>query len=120
MRIARSPRRRARDLLAIAPLLAAAACASDPGAPAPPRTAVDEGRMLVTVECGSCHATREVGSSPREDAPPLRNVLDLYSPTMLEIDFLEGMRVGHGDMPSFRFSEDKVDAILAYLRDIRE
>ncbi|MGD2133736.1 MAG: cytochrome c [Maricaulaceae bacterium] len=98
----------------------AASCAADPNAPPPMRTAVDEGRTIAQTECSSCHAVREVGSSPRADAPPLRTVLDRYSSTMLEIDFLEGMRVGHSDMPSFRFSEDRVDALLAYLRDIRE
>lgn len=97
----------------------AASCAEEGGAPLAP-SPVQQGRTLAQSQCAGCHAIRELGSSPRPDAPPLREVLDRYSPARIEQSFREGMIVGHRDMPLFEFSEEEVDALIAYLEDIRQ
>jgi mono/diheme cytochrome c family protein len=78
-----------------------------------------QGRALAQRECAHCHSIRELGDSPRADAPPLREVLNSYNPSRLELSFREGLIVGHADMPLFEFSQAEVDALLAYLQDIR-
>lgn len=97
----------------------AASCAEEGAAPLAP-SPVQHGRTIAQRDCSTCHAIRELGSSPRADAPPLREVLDRYSPARIEQSFREGMIVGHRDMPLFEFSQDEVDALIAYLQDIRE
>lgn len=82
-------------------------------------TKLNQGRIIVYTECASCHAPGPAGPSPREDAPPLRNVLARYNAASLELDLMEGMRVGHADMPRFTFDPRTVDALLIYLESIQ-
>lgn len=118
-RHARSSRRLPFLLLGGAALALASGCASDGGAPMA-MSQIQEGRALAQSECARCHAIRELGSSPREDAPPLREVLNRYNPSRLEQAFSEGMIVGHVDMPLFMLSDEQTAALLAYLQDIKE
>ncbi len=108
----------------IVPLIASAAaslaaCAQDPGPPVP-RTPSQEGRVIAQRECARCHAVGAFGDSPRPDAPPLREVLDDYSPDRIELSFREGLIIGHPDMPVFDFAPQQIDALLAYLEDIND
>ncbi len=93
--------------------------------PATPMPA-QAGRELAQRECASCHAIGELGGRRAgalgEDPngpPPLREVLDHYSPNRLRMAFQEGMIVGHMDMPVYRLSDQETDELLAYLRSIR-
>ena len=115
----------ARTTLLLAAVLGSAAlaagCASDMGEDGVMLSSpVQQGRALAQAECSSCHAVRELGDSPRPEAPPLREVLDRYNATRLRQAFREGMVVGHVDMPVYALSEADVDALLAYLQDIKE
>jgi mono/diheme cytochrome c family protein len=114
----RSPHVVAAMLMAGA-VAAVTACAQDPTVPAPgERTPAQEGRLIAQRECSRCHATGPAGSSPRPDAPPLRDVLDHYSPERIEMSFREGLIIGHPDMPVFDFAPEQIEALLAYLEDI--
>ena len=99
---------------------ATAGCVSEAPSADLVRTPAQEGRAIAQSECARCHAIRELGDSPREDAPPLRTVLDRYNDARLEQAFSQGMIVGHVDMPVFVLSETQTSALLAYLRDIQE
>ncbi len=58
--------------------------------------------------------------SPLAGAPPLSQVLDGYEDDeVLAYRFIEGMRVGHNEMPLFNFDVRGADALIAYLRSIR-
>jgi mono/diheme cytochrome c family protein len=108
-------------LAALSAAILAVGCAQS-GAPTSPTMAlleVQQGRALAQRECARCHAVRELGDSPRAGAPPLRDVLDRYNASRLELSFREGLIVGHADMPVFELSEAEVAALLAYLQDIR-
>ena len=69
--------------------------------------------------CAACHAVGATDSSPHSDAPPFRKLekrldLDLF------VDRLrENLTSGHPDMPTFRFTREDAQALVAYLRSIQ-
>lgn len=104
-----------RTLLAILAVAALAACAT------PPQGGnVDDGRAVAESQCAGCHAVGHAGASPRSDAPPLRTVLARYPAGPLEDAFMEGLKVGHPDMPNFEFTPIEADSLIAYLKSIQE
>lgn len=99
----------------------AAACSSEPPVTGGLPQASDQaavGRDLVVRECASCHAIDQNKASPRPDAPPMNTLLSRYDPEMLAEDLIEGIRVGHDDMPHFDFNPIAADALVAYLKSI--
>jgi mono/diheme cytochrome c family protein len=105
--------------------LAAAGCVDTPsesaragwaGAPidADP-AAIQEGKQIAERQCATCHAIGNRGGSLNPAAPPLRDVLALYETDNLAYRFIEGMRVGHDDMPLFDFDVKTADTLLAYI-----
>ncbi len=96
-------------------------CATPPGGPAdtpPDRQLAEDGRAIAERQCASCHAIGATGDSPRAGAAPLRDILALYDEDMLTTDLIEGIRVGHEEMPIFDFNVTSADALIAYLRSI--
>jgi mono/diheme cytochrome c family protein len=79
---------------------------------------VAAGRELVVRECATCHAIDNNLVSPKPDAPPMRTVLSRYDEEMLANDLIEGVRVGHDDMPHFDFNIIATDSLIAYLKSI--
>lgn len=78
-----------------------------------------DGKAIAEIQCGACHATGRDDASPRPDAPPLRFVLSHYPSEPLADAFVEGLHVGHPDMPPFQMNPQGVDALLAYLQSIQ-
>lgn len=122
--------RRALSLAALAAptSLVLAACATDATDGPVTLTPAQAGRELAQRECASCHSIAPLGGGPRGGAmgesesdipPPLREVLDRYSPNRLEMAFKEGMVVGHLNMPVYRLTDEETEALLAYLQSIR-
>lgn len=107
-------------IAALASLALLAGCMSDPPASQGSEEAmqVAEGRGLVLRECAACHAIDRNTVSPRADAPPMNTLLSRYDPEMLAEDLIEGIRVGHDDMPHFVFNVIGADALVAYLKSI--
>lgn len=100
-----------------------AACVAGPGESIPaiePDHAglVVAGRDVAVRECSSCHAIDQDMISPRAGAPPMRTLLSRYDPEMLANDLIEGIRVGHDDMPFFDFNIAAADSLIAYLKAI--
>ncbi len=77
-----------------------------------------EGKQLLEKSCARCHAIEATGTSPLQQAPPLRDVYRKYPAQELEFEFAEGMGSRHKDMPQIQFSSEQVDAILTYLSEI--
>ena len=73
------------------------------------------GKAILQEKCGRCHAIEAVGDSPLKIAPPMRDVYTRYAPRELQAELLEGKVSRHKEMPQIEFSEEDVDAILAYL-----
>lgn len=83
------------------------------------RALIAEGRTLAERECASCHALEAGQTSPRADAPPMSELLARYDADALATDLIEGVRLGHQDMPQFDFNVIAADALVAYLGSIR-
>lgn len=81
---------------------------------------VSAGEEIAKGNCAACHAIGASTKSPLDGAPPLREVLNGYEDDeVLAYRFIEGMRVGHNEMPLFNFDVRGADALIAYLRSIR-
>ena len=80
---------------------------------------IADGKAIAQTHCAICHGLDQ-DASLRADAPPLRDVLSLYSPDNLAEDFRAGIHVGHETMPDFVFGDLGMDVLLAYLVSIQE
>lgn len=81
---------------------------------------VDEGRDIAVAMCGGCHAVDDADQSPRPDAPPMKTLLSGYDPDALADDLIDGVKLGHQDMPEFDFNVIATDALVAYLVSISD
>ena len=77
---------------------------------------LNRGRMIAERECARCHAVGRTGQSPHAKAPPFRELTKRYPVEHL----VEGIVVGHGDMPEFLFEPDDVEALLAYIASLEK
>ncbi len=105
--------------------LALAACnAPPPGQPsaasAEDASLIADGRTVAEANCARCHALDDQTASPNAAAPPMKELLGRYDADMLANDLIEGIRVGHDDMPEFDLPVAAADALVAYLTSIRE
>jgi mono/diheme cytochrome c family protein len=80
---------------------------------------IADGRDIAEAQCAACHAVGPYGDSPNSAAPALRRVLSRYNADVLEEELIQGIQVAH-PMPEFQFNPQGVDALIAYLRAIRE
>jgi mono/diheme cytochrome c family protein len=96
-------------LLACAAQFAAIAAYADP---------VARGRALVQANCARCHAIDKTDASPLRGAPPLREVIKIYSSDDIAEAFAEGIVTGHPDMPEFVFPPEEIGALIAYLESL--
>ncbi len=100
---------RAPAIIALLSLLTASVDASDSSKP------TTRGKAILLKKCGRCHAVEAAGDSPLKIAPPMRDIYSRFAPRELKAELLEGMVSRHKEMPQIEFSEEDVDAILAYL-----
>jgi mono/diheme cytochrome c family protein len=73
------------------------------------------GKVVLQEKCGRCHAVEAVGESPLKQAPPMRDVYARFAPRELQAELTQGMVSKHREMPQIEFSDEDVNAILAYL-----
>src|SRR5664280_911651 len=73
------------------------------------------GKALLQEHCGRCHAIGAVGKSPLTAATPMRDIYARFAPRELQAELREGMVSRHREMPQIDFSDEDVDAIMAYL-----
>jgi mono/diheme cytochrome c family protein len=80
---------------------------------------VAEGQGIAERECATCHALPHQTESPNTAAPPLTQLLARYDQDVLANDLIDGIKLGHDQMPRFDFNVIAADALVAYLRSIR-
>ncbi|PSO16038.1 cytochrome c [Bradyrhizobium sp. MOS003] len=81
-------------------------------------TAEQRGKAFARANCANCHAIDRVSRSPREGAPPLRNLHRRYPIETLGEALAEGIYTGHADMPAFELSPDQIHDLLSYLKTL--
>jgi cytochrome c len=82
--------------------------------------AIAEGRRIAETQCAACHAVGVTGQSSLESAPKFRSIGQKYDVDNLAEALVEGIAVGHPDMPQFEFSPEQSDALIAYLKSIQQ
>lgn len=80
--------------------------------------AIARGQALVEEHCARCHAIGLKDQSPHAEAPPFREVVELYPSENLAEALAEGIQSGHPDMPVFVFEPPQIEAFLAYLNSL--
>jgi mono/diheme cytochrome c family protein len=90
-------------------------CLSAPSNAAESNQLKDRGKVILHENSGRCHAIEAVGESPLKQAPPMRDIYARFAPRELQAELKEGMVSRHRAMPQIDFSDEDVDAILAYL-----
>lgn len=80
--------------------------------------AVAAGRRIAVEHCAECHSIDRTSASPNIAAPPLRDVLAINDEDSLAYRLIDGMAVGHGDMPIFDFDIRAADDLIAYIESI--
>jgi len=94
-------------------------CAGDVVAEPASEEKAQHGLAILQKNCARCHALGLTGTSPHPQAPPFRDVVSRYPVEDLEESLAEGIVSGHPDMPEFTFDADQIDAIVAYLNDLK-
>ena len=88
---------------------------------APDAGLIEQGRLIAERECAGCHA---LGSSSepggRPDAPSMEALLGRYDDAALVNHLVDGVKLGHEDMPLFDFNVIAADALIAYLKSLRQ
>ena len=82
---------------------------------------VRRGRVLVELDCATCHAVGRGGRSPYAPAPPFRTLHEKYDVSGLAEALAEGIVVGHTgarQMPRFVLEPDQIDDVIAYLKSL--
>lgn len=83
-----------------------------------PAAQVQRGQALAQTLCASCHAVGRAGQSPLRNAPAFRTLHLRYPVENLAESLAEGITTAHPGMPQFRFEEDQIGDLLAYLRSL--
>jgi mono/diheme cytochrome c family protein len=102
----------------LAPLLLLCGTASVLAQPISPLA--KRGEALLARECSMCHAVEQYGESPQRPAPSFRTLARQGEPAQIREALEKGITSGHPAMPTFSLSGSEIEAILAYLREIRE
>lgn len=79
---------------------------------------VGKGQKFAEQRCASCHATGDRDASHNPAAPPFRDLYRRYPVDALRPAFLQGLEVGHRDMPRFVLTPQQIDDLLAFLHDL--
>ena len=99
-----------------------AAVVAASAAVAPPAwadTAVSRGAEVARVRCAACHAIGSRGASPHREAPPFRTLHKRYPVETLEEGLVEGIFVGHPDMPAIELPAEQAQDLIAYLKSVQ-
>jgi mono/diheme cytochrome c family protein len=109
-------RRGARRVHGVLAVAAAIVVCQSTGAYAGDSSALEaRGKAILEKNCGRCHAIEAAGDSPLKIAPPMRDIYVKFPVRELEEELKEGKVSRHREMPQIAFSDDDVEAILAYL-----
>jgi cytochrome c len=81
---------------------------------------VAAGREIAELNCAICHAIGTNDASQHAEAPPLRELGQRYPLDDLAEGFVEGVEVGHPDMPHFQTTPAQFEALRSYLLTIQQ
>jgi mono/diheme cytochrome c family protein len=78
------------------------------------------GRQLAMARCSRCHAVGRTGDSPNPRSPRFRELGARFPFDGLREALMQGMIVGHPEMPIVHLSEVESGDLVAYLRSLQQ
>lgn len=78
-----------------------------------------KGEAIAETMCATCHAIGIDDESIHADAPPFRTLSAKFPIDALAEPLVEGIMVGHPDMPEFQFDANDVEALLTYIEGVQ-
>jgi mono/diheme cytochrome c family protein len=78
------------------------------------------GRELATARCGRCHAVGRTGDSPNPRSPRFRDLGPNFPFDGLREALMQGMIVGHPEMPIQHLTPTESGDVVAYMRTLQE
>ena len=78
------------------------------------------GRRLAATRCGSCHAVDMAGESPNPRAPRFRDLGASFPFDGLRVALMQGMIVGHPQMPIIHLTQAESGDLIAYVRSLQK
>lgn len=83
------------------------------------RELLGQGEAIAEQVCANCHAIRAADESVHSDAPAFRMLSKNYEISFLAESLVEGMMVGHPDMPEFQFDAQSAEALITYIESVQ-
>ena len=81
---------------------------------------ITAGHELATARCSRCHAVDRTGDSPNPRSPRFRDLGARFPFDGLREALMQGMIVGHPEMPIQHLTEAQSGDLIAYLRALQE
>jgi len=78
------------------------------------------GRQLATARCSRCHAVGRTGDSPNPRAPRFRDLGARFPFDGLREALVQGMIVGHPEMPIQHLTQAESGDLVAYLKSLQQ
>lgn len=78
------------------------------------------GRELAESRCSRCHAVERTGDSPNPRSPRFRDLGANFPFAGLGEALMQGMIVGHPEMPIVHLTQAQSGDLIAYLRALQE
>jgi mono/diheme cytochrome c family protein len=80
---------------------------------------ITAGRELATARCSRCHAVGRTGDSPNPRSPRFRDLGADFPFAGLQEALMQGMIVGHPEMPIQHLSQGESSDLIAYLQTLQ-
>jgi mono/diheme cytochrome c family protein len=81
---------------------------------------ITAGRELATARCARCHAVGRTGDSPNPRSPRFRDLGAKFPFDGLREALMQGMIVGHPEMPIQHMTQTESGDLIAYMRALQE
>jgi mono/diheme cytochrome c family protein len=81
---------------------------------------ITAGRALATDRCARCHAVGRTGDSPNPRSPRFRDLGARFPFDGLREALMQGMIVGHPEMPIQHLTQAESGDLIAYMRALQE
>lgn len=81
---------------------------------------VTAGRELAMARCSRCHAVGRTGDSPNPRSPRFRDLGARFPFAGLREALMQGMIVGHPEMPIQHLTQAESGDLIAYMRALQE
>lgn len=78
-----------------------------------------QGEAIAEAACVTCHAIDADSDSTHPDAPPFRTLHERFDIEVLAEPLVEGIMVGHPDMPEYQFDAQSAESLIVFIKSLQ-